>query len=501
MCVTNVTFTACVVALVALAACDSSHADATQALLEAQAGELLLLPDGPVRGRSTSSTRSFTGIPYAAAPLGALRWRPPRPVARWTLPLDATERGAPCVQPEAHGSEDCLSVSVFAPAELPAAPAPVMVWLHGRGNTTDAASSFDGVRFREQLERDVVVVTVNYRLGSLGFFSHPALTAESGASGNYGLLDQQAALRWVQRNIRAFGGDPDRVTLLGSGTGAVDACYHLVARGSSGLYHAAVLQSGTCGTVALSVPAEAEHRGANDAAAHGCRHREPSRELDCLRKLPAVEFERAEPSGVLSPASLEATLQARAVVDGTFLHRQPSEAFRAGDFEKVPLIVGTARHDAAPLVPPLNDAAQYRAMLETVLGPKQVQAVLAQYSTTDGVSPDSAAVAALSDALYACPARRLAIRASHFTPSFVFSYDLATEATGMHDYWVRLVDGDVNASGALKWPEYASHGSPELVAAAELSISEDAYASRCALWETTSFAPSYRQGGSTGRPL
>ncbi len=185
----------------------------------ADAGAIVRTDSGPVNGTATDEYRAFQGIPYAAPPVGELRWQAPQPPKRWSAPRDATEPGSRCPQLATAefgypGSvdEDCLYLDVITPRSARSDRLkPVMVWVHGGGLIAGAGSDYDARRLA--VGGDVVVVTVNYRLGLLGFLGHPGLEN----SGNFGLQDQQAALRWVRRNAAAFGGDPDNVTLRGNG--------------------------------------------------------------------------------------------------------------------------------------------------------------------------------------------------------------------------------------------------------------------------------------------
>ena len=210
-------------------------------------------PAGKLRGVESGQTHAFKGIPYALPPTGALRWKPPLPATKWKDVRDATAYGPACVQPKAKSgsiyawdlgaiSEDCLTLNIWTPAA--ARKAPVFVWIHGGALSTGSGGEpmYDGTKFAE---RGIVVVSINYRLGVLGFLAHPALSAESrrNISGNYGLMDQIAALRWVNRNIASFGGDPANVTIAGESAGGLSVMYLMAAPGARGLFHKAIAQS------------------------------------------------------------------------------------------------------------------------------------------------------------------------------------------------------------------------------------------------------------------
>ncbi len=216
---------------------------------------LVHLDSGPITGARQANIWSYKGIPYAAPPVGNLRWKPPQPVAAWTSPRACTSYGPACPQPTggellpslAVGatSEDCLYLNVWSPAHNPSQKLPVMVWIHGGSFVTGAGSLsvYDGANLAG---KGVVVVTINYRLGPLGFLALPALSKESpqGVSGNYGLLDQIAALRWVQKNIAGFGGDPARVTVFGESAGAISVLDLMVSPLAKGLFQRAIAESG-----------------------------------------------------------------------------------------------------------------------------------------------------------------------------------------------------------------------------------------------------------------
>jgi para-nitrobenzyl esterase len=249
---------AAVVSLV-LAGCGIRPGDVPQIVDADDARAVTVLTrSGPVVGASAAAGTAFLGIPYAAPPLGDLRWKPPQPVTPWSAPRDARKLGSACTQAVGmnagageggglpFGDEDCLYLNVYTPAAAPAAGVrwPVMTYLPGGAFVLGAGDNYDPSRLA--IEQNVIVVTVNYRLGALGFLAHPALTAEtpSGASGNAGLLDQQAALRWVRDNIASFGGDPGQVTLFGESAGAWSACYQLASPGAAGLSTAPSCKAG-----------------------------------------------------------------------------------------------------------------------------------------------------------------------------------------------------------------------------------------------------------------
>ena len=244
----------------------------------AQSGPVVHAPVGAVEGQAEGAVDAFKGIPYAQPPVGAARWAPPKPVADWHDVRKATAFGPACVQPPSppgnlYGdtpprmSEDCLSLNVWAPKA--AKKAPVFVWIHGGALTTGSSSEsvYDGAKIARQ--GGVVVVSINYRLGVLGWLAHPALSAESpqGLSGNYGLLDQIEALRWVQRNIASFGGDPANVTIAGESAGGLSVMYLMASPPARGLFAKAIAES----AYMISM---AELKGARYGA---CRPRRPER--------------------------------------------------------------------------------------------------------------------------------------------------------------------------------------------------------------------------------
>jgi para-nitrobenzyl esterase len=211
--------------------------------------DVVQLDSGPISGKVEDGVHVFLGIPYAAPPIGELRWKPPQEIASWTQVRNSTDFGPSCPQPKQQDtgkfSEDCLYLNVWTTAEKPEKRLPVMVWIHGGAFNFGSASQpeYNG---KNLAKKGVVVVTINYRLGPLGFLVHPLLSKESahGTSGNYGLLDQIAALKWVQKNIAAFGGNPDRVTIFGQSAGSRSVSLLMMSPLSAGLFHRAIAESG-----------------------------------------------------------------------------------------------------------------------------------------------------------------------------------------------------------------------------------------------------------------
>lgn len=295
--------------------------------------------NGTVRGSISGNTLSFKGIPYAAPPVGARRWAAPAAVTSWSGVRDATSFGPHCAQPgtafgSASTSEDCLYLNVYAP-KTPG-NYPVMVWIHGGAFYLGLSNGYNPERLVAQGN---VVVTINYRLGALGFMAHPALSAEPGASsasGNYGLMDQQAALRWVRDNIANFGGNRNNVTIFGESAGGFSVHAHLASPGSTGLFHKAIIQSGAYAfsAAAQSSLATSEAVGTAVGNATGCP---APTTATCLRSIPVTTLLAAQatawPSGPIP------------TVDGAVLPGSVFSRISAGTYNRVPLIQGATRDE------------------------------------------------------------------------------------------------------------------------------------------------------------
>jgi para-nitrobenzyl esterase len=400
---------------------------------------------GPVTGVVTDTISAFLGIPYAAAPVGDLRWKPPQPRAPWTAPLDATTFGAVCPQITST-DEDCLFLNVYVPTKALQARGrrrhPVMVWMHGGAYFLGAGSQFDPTEM--VTTGDVIVVTINYRLGALGFVAHPALSAESpyGGSGNYGTMDQQFALQWVQSNISAFGGNPKRVTIFGESAGGNSVFAHLVSPTAKGLFQRAISQSGTS-EQRLPTLANAEATGQTFASAVGC----PDQTAECLRAAPVATLVAQQ--GLIGRADLIG-IAATPNIDGHILPQSIDTALSNGEFNQVPVINGTNRHEMRLYIALYVNQAIGPIMPDALPGLTSVfvgsntPAVLAAYPAHDYPSPDLNYTALLTDYIFACPA---------------FEADLAM-AKLVKTYAYEFADENAPTLGfpAVSFPYGASHG-------------------------------------------
>lgn len=373
---------------------------------------------GSVRGLQGAGVQAFLGLPYAAPPIGDLRWKGPQPVEPWDGVRDATRLGSDCVQALGiHavlgggggwvvGDEDCLFLNVYAPeAGVGVGPKPVMVWLHGGAFTVGSGANYDPSRLARRQDR--VVVTVNSRLGALGWLAHPGFEAHGqGVGGNFGLMDQQAALRWVQANIAAFGGDPSNVTLFGESSGAWSACHLLASPGSHGLFRRVILQSGPClEPQSLNAAAVQAAAGPAFAAGLGCATRDP---VACLKGLPAWRIARAASTrsgingqGSWGPVHSDATVPL-----------SPPEAFAAGAFVKVPVIVGTNADEGRLFAREVQSSERYRSQTVWMYGEVAGPAALERYPVENG-GPAVAIANSFTDSRFACPSdalRRLLAR-------------------------------------------------------------------------------------------
>ena len=329
-------------AAVCLAGCQSFAERARGHL--AAAGPVVALADGNVEGVAQAGVVRFLGIPYAAPPVGPLRWRPPVRPQAWPGTRPAQAFGPPCGQVyllgpfggPANTNEDCLYLNVYAPADAVGSRSrlPVLVWIHGGGYVNGSGQDYDGSKLAT--DGRMIVVTLNYRLNLMGFLAHPALDAEGHAFGNYGFLDQQMALHWVRQNIAKFGGDPANVTLSGQSAGANSTVVQMTSPLSKGLFHKAIVQSGQSYLTATPLP-QAQKLGVEFARAAGCGEGTDETVAACLRALPADAVMRH--AGTIKGDS--AFIHQRAIQDGQIVLDGAVPLVSQGRFQAMPMMLGT----------------------------------------------------------------------------------------------------------------------------------------------------------------
>ena len=425
------------------------------------------IDSGPLTGVTEGPANVFRNIPYAAPPVGALRWAPPQAPKAWTAPRAAAEAGPSCPQqmnPDgspnfggANGptSEDCLQLNVYAPKA--SKNAPVMVWIHGGSHRWGAGWVYGG----ENFARDgVVAVTINYRLGALGYFAHPALTkaAKPGEPlGNYGLMDQIAALKWVQRNIAAFGGDPKNVTVFGESAGGMSTLAILATPSAKGLYQKAIVESGL-GWTTPSTLAEQEKLGAATLAKAGVPETATAADLRAISadKLAAM-------NGNYGP-----------FIDGKLMTETDSQAIARGHVPDVPLIIGSNSGEDSLMGPATLPAAALARI------PAEVKPA---YAAEAAAGPDVFARAVFTDRVMGGPARWVAAETSGGKPSWLYYFSYvgsrfpasktrashADEIQYVWDYWGRRTppsmvsakDQQVANLMHACWVAFAKTGAPK----------------------------------------
>jgi carboxylesterase type B len=404
--------------LAALAAAPASAAPAHQG------GLVVPTRDGLLQGKYDEGIDQFLGIPYAAPPVGPLRWQAPQPVPPWPGVRSATAYGNRCPQLASgngprEDTENCLFLNVFTPTDYhPSARGgglPVMVMIHGGGLTTGAGDQHDGSLI---VNTDhIVVVSINYRLGVFGFLDVPGLgTSPLTAQGNYGLLDQEAALRWVRDNIAAFGGDPRRVTIAGESAGGWSMCALMTSPLARGLFRGAIMESGSC---ASRTPAQAQSAGLAFAAQVGCTNAATA--AACLR---------ATPEATLNTDS--ASYSAEFASGGPELPLPPAQAVAEGDYDHVPLLMGTNHDEARTFTQGFASYTeqQYTQFVDELYG-SLAPAVLQRYPWSAYASPYTAAYALgaiWTDSGYVtgiggCPEQNLAAQFASTTRTFFYQFD------------------------------------------------------------------------------
>ncbi|MFC3079263.1 carboxylesterase/lipase family protein [Phenylobacterium terrae] len=430
---------------------------------------IVRVESGELVGEATTRANIFRNVPYAAPPVGPLRWAPPQRAIAWEGRRDATKNGPSCPQrmnangtPNGGGangptSEDCLQLNVFAP--LKAKKAPVMVWIHGGAHTAGAGWVYDGQNFARD---GVVVVSINYRLGPLGYFAHPALTRAAGAGeplGSYGLMDQIAALEWVKRNIAAFGGDPGNVTVFGESAGGMSILHLLATPKAKGLFHKAIVQSGG-GWFEPDGLATKEKEGAAVAEKLGLPGASASAEQ--LRAAPADEL-IAKGGGGYGPFP-----------DGRLVKETPTQALAAGREIDVPLIIGWNSGEDSLMGPRPPDPAAAAARFPAAGSPA--------YADEAAQGGERLPRAAFTDAVFGAPARWVAAQAADGRPAWLYHFSYvggrfrpamttaahAAEIQYVFEYWGRrtpesaITDEDRAMAKLMHgcWVAFAKTGAP-----------------------------------------
>ena len=478
----------------------------------------------------------FKGIPYAAPPVGGLRWKPPQPVEPWTEPLVCTEPGPACPQGGGEGlfniaalavgemDEDCLYLNVWSPVESADEALPVMVWIHGGSfeSGSGAMGVYNGARLAT---KGVVVVSINYRLGPLGFLAHPALSAESpeGVSGNYGLLDQVAALRWVRANIAGFGGDAANVTVFGESAGAISILGLLVSPLAEGLFDRAIPQSGILLDHGFGVSTAVTLDAAEAAGEDYVSYLEIDLAGDVLAQM------RSKTAGALVEAAgkyarglglLEKGLTWTPVADGYLLPDLPGKLWAEGRCHSVPLLIGSNADEGNLFVAGMTvEPDQYEAQMRKIFG-LYAEEALALYPNDGKQGLDSSLSRMLTEVGFASTARLAAgcMAGSTDSPAYLYQFtrvpvvlstlgaihsieipymtgntglfsslgaitktDLELSET-MMGYWTRFAaTGDPNGEGAPQWPRYDAASDQHLELGDDIRVGSGLYREACDL--------------------
>jgi para-nitrobenzyl esterase len=417
-----------VVAAVAAAILPGSAVEAAAPEEGAGGGAVVRTENGIVRGEVNDTHRVFRGLPFAAPPVGELRWQSPEPAADWHGIRDATKNKDRCAQdpgfnhPVSH-SEDCLYLNVTTPpAGKSRKPKPVMVWLHGGGFIAGSGANYDAQRL--VTTGDVLLVAPNYRLGVMAYFGYPGLAG----SGGYGIEDQLASLQWVKRNIAAFGGDPNNVTLLGGSAGGQGTCALLAAPRAEGLFHKAGMHSAPCtqewpnNGLVPHLPAgstwshvsDVEKVGVRVAEAKGCT--DPATAIDCLRRVAVKDLLNDETAYELpGPA-----------YGNKIMPISPAEALREGKFHKVPVINGSVRdegrHFTALLWGETITEPRYQELLVEAFGDK-APAVAQKYRSADLGSPGMAWATVIGDHVWSCQTLDNSKLFARHVPTYQFEFN------------------------------------------------------------------------------
>ncbi|MER6202643.1 carboxylesterase family protein [Streptomyces sp. NPDC001586] len=381
---------------------------------------VVTVAQGGLRGQTRDGAQEFLGVPYAAPPVGDARLRAPQPPPRWNGVREAVQQAPACLQFSPFGladpravSEDCLYLDVYRPRTArPGARLPVVLWMHGGAYSQGTGTQFGGRTMADLTQS--VVVSINYRLGQLGYLALPELGGDNARrSGSFGLMDQIAALQWTRQNIAAFGGNPGSVTISGQSAGSGSVCALLAAPSAAGLFHRAVLQSGPCTLLRTPDSASAEGQARSFAAHAGCAV--PGEVAACLR-------------AVSGAALVEAarTLPTPGPVSGDgLLPLPPAQAIGSGSWNKVPVLIGSTRSEArffVALTQPHLTAEQYTAQVLADYGAAGPE-VLARYPVAAHGSPYLALSAVMTDSTFACHTAWTAQLFASQVPTYVYEFD------------------------------------------------------------------------------
>ena len=502
-------------------------------------GATVTLPSqGQLKGQALADNQlAFWNIPYAAPPVGNLRWQAPQSPVAWQGVRDATQPGPVCPQltlqqgglepANIPQSEDCLTLNVWTTAQPNQKPLPVMVFIHGGSGVSGSGRNYNGAKLAAN---GVVVVTIDYRLGILGFMAHPELTAadtQHHSSGNYALLDQQAALRWVQQNIGLFGGDAHNVTLFGESAGSLYTCLQLVSPLAAGLFQHAIGESGSCiGTrtplhTSDASQQSAENIGVSLAKQVNCDQAKSV--VDCMRAMPSDQLVQATKgyNGLLALV----TKKLGPNIDGYVLPEPAAKLFADGQYNKVDYITGTNENEATlfTFAISIKDEAGYQKALNNwagQLGQNGVNSLLKLYPSSKYGSPKAAFNQLITDTFFLCPSRKqlqlmanyqpnlyfyhfnyaspratqLGLGATHGSElSYVFGsaisikqFNVAFENPALvktlQTYWSQLAaTGNPNSSANPNWQAYTAKDDQYLLLGSSVKLAPVADASQCNL--------------------
>lgn len=442
---------------------------------QAQAGPAVRLAVGDLVGVAQDGVDQFRGIPYAQPPVGALRWAAPQPAQSWGGTRDASQFGAACPQaPEPFGdnarnSEDCLFLNVYVPPSAKVGPRPVIVWIPGSGQVLGSGRLYDASKLAQATQ--AVVVTMNYRLGALGWLWTSGMAVERKGH-NFALQDQQEAMRWVKRHIGNFGGDADRITMAGVSVGSISASLHLVSPTAAGLFHRAILSSGI-EPPGLLTSAKAAELGDAFAAKLGCAA--GADQLACLRSKSPQELLTVSPTY----ADIgKYGLGWKNFIDGEMITGDVFGSLSKGNFNKVPVMVGSAKDEGRGFIPlsfDLDGAPmtqdEYVTATNKFIG-SFMQPVLTglMYPSGKWGSPAQAYSQLVTDGWFACQANEVANRAS--TQVATYAYEFADRAAPEYVKDPFMPSGAFHASDVLYWFQSPIGSTPLMLNPAQKRLSD-----------------------------